>query len=95
MHGTALGPVRARQALNHETTVSNVSVPVEALRLFTLNEIAARLRVCRRTLEREIAAGRLATVRIGRSVRVLESDLQSFIATSRASAPAQNDLQRL
>jgi len=50
----------------------------------TLNEVAVRLQVCRRTLEREIAAGRLPCLRIGRSIRVQESDLLGYLNNSRA-----------
>ncbi len=56
----------------------------EISRLLTCKEVAARLRVCRRTLEREIAAGRFPRpVRIGRSVRIAESDVQAYITSLR------------
>lgn len=48
--------------------------------LLSLKEAAARLAVCRRTLERLIASGEFPqTVKIGRAARVLESDVSSFI----------------
>lgn len=50
----------------------------------TLNEVAVRLQVCRRTLEREIAAGRLPCLRIGRSIRIQEADLVGYLTNSRA-----------
>lgn len=85
MHGMALGSCRARLALNHETIVS--TVPPEAPRLLTLNETAQRLAICKRTLERLIAAGEFpAPLKIGRSVRVAESDLQLFLETLRVKA---------
>lgn len=51
--------------------------------LLTLDEAAAILRVSRRTLERLIGAGRIRPVRIGRSVRVTEREIEAF--TSAAS----------
>lgn len=51
----------------------------------TLKEVAFRLQICRRTLEREIAAGRFPRpLKIGRSVRVLESDLQAYLERLRS-----------
>ena len=51
--------------------------------LLTIAETAERLRVSARTVEREIAAGRLACVRI-RSRRLVDpADLAAYIAASR------------
>lgn len=51
--------------------------------LLTIAETAERLRVSARTVEREIAAGRLACVRI-RSRRLVDpADLAAYIAQSR------------
>jgi excisionase family DNA binding protein len=48
--------------------------------LLTLKEVAAHLRVCRRTIEREIAAGRFPSpLKIGRCTRVAESDLHAYL----------------
>ena len=45
-------------------------------------EAAEKLRISRRTLDREIAAGHLPTVRIGkRAVRVDEATLDQYIAS--------------
>lgn len=49
--------------------ISNVSIA----ELLTLAEVAERLRVCVRTVEREIAAHRLALVRV-RSKRLIRAD---------------------
>lgn len=67
---------------NYATAVSHNTEVVGAC--LTLKEAAFRLQVCRRTLEREIAAGRLKCVRIGRSVRVLESDLHAYLESQKA-----------
>ena len=50
------------------------------VRLRTLDDAAAELACSRRTVERWIAAGELATVRVGRTVRVSTSALDRFIA---------------
>lgn len=56
--------------------------------LLTVKEVASRLRVCRRTVEREIALGRFPRpLKIGRSIRVPESDLRNYVESLRASAP--------
>ncbi len=58
--------------------------------LLTLDEAAGELRVSRRTLERRIKAGHMATVRHGRTVRVARAELWRYIAsaTVRAGVPA-------
>lgn len=71
---------------NYDSAVSFINEPVGVC--LTLKEVAARLQVCRRTLEREIAAGRFPRpLRIGRSVRVPESDLVAFLAKLRGQPP--------
>lgn len=64
--------------------------PDDALVLLDLDEVADRLRVHRRTVERAAADGRLATVTIGRARRVRPDALADFIADTSASpgAPA-------
>ena len=53
---------------------------VAADSFLTVKEVASRLRICRRTLEREIVAGRFPRpLRIGRSVRIPESDLHAYV----------------
>ena len=71
---------RGALSLNHEPTMSAFSVPsLEDDRVLTVKEVAARFRVCRRTIEREIAAGRFPTpIRIGRALRFTEADLKAF-----------------
>ena len=51
--------------------------------MLTLGEAAGRLAVSARTVRREIAAGRLAVVRIGRALRICETDLEAYILRSR------------
>lgn len=51
--------------------------------LLTLDAAAEVLALSRRTIEREISAGRLAVVRIRGAVRVAQSDLDGYIVRLR------------
>jgi excisionase family DNA binding protein len=63
---------------NHEIAVSTEMVSSSGSYL-TYNEIAARLRVCRRTIEWEIARGHFPSpLKVGRCSRFTESDLLSY-----------------
>ena len=78
LHGVASGPCRWRFSPNHETTVSTT---LEASRLLTLKDTAQRLAVCKRTLERLIAAGEFPRpVKVGGATRVPDTDLQAYLA---------------
>lgn len=49
--------------------------------LLTLDEVADRLRVSRRQVDRYVASGRLRVIRLGwRSVRVRSTEVDAFIA---------------
>ncbi|MBX3738010.1 MAG: helix-turn-helix domain-containing protein [Candidatus Didemnitutus sp.] len=57
--------------------------------LLTIDEAAKRLAISKRTLEREIAAQRFPKpLKIGRSSRVPESDVQAYVAALRSERPA-------
>lgn len=57
-------------------------------RLLTKSEAAAQIGVSDRSLQRHIAAGDIAVVRIGRMVRIDPAELDRFLAEGpRASAP--------
>lgn len=49
--------------------------------------VARRLGVSVKTVRRMVARGDLAAVRVGRSLRIMDADLESYIAAQR-SAPA-------
>lgn len=88
--GTALRPCRWRFSLNHETTVPTESVP-EVSDLLTLPVAARRLSVCRRSLERLIAAGEFPRpVKVGSASRVPVTDLQAYIAKLLANRGASS-----
>ena len=48
-------------------------------RLLTVNDVAERLQVHPITIRRHIKAGKLRSVRIGRSVRIREADLEEYL----------------
>jgi len=51
--------------------------------LLTLDEVAEKLRVSRRTVERLVDAGRIRVLRVGRRVRVAETELETYVASLR------------
>lgn len=63
------------------------AIPVESIDagpvLFDLDEVAHRLRVHRRTVERAVRDGHLRSVRIGRRRRIAPVDLDAYIAALR------------
>jgi excisionase family DNA binding protein len=50
--------------------------------LLTVAEVMARLRVCRRTVEREIKSGRLRALHIGRRTFVTHRELDAYLAAA-------------
>ena len=48
--------------------------------LLTVFEVAERLKVCVRTVRNYIKAGSLRVRRLGRAVRIEESELERFVA---------------
>ncbi len=53
--------------------------------LLTIDEVAGKLRVSRRTVERLIAAGRIRPIHVGRRILVTDRELDAFVAASRAA----------
>lgn len=51
--------------------------------LLTLDEVAERLRVSRRTIERLVSAGRIRPSRIGRRILVTDQELEAYIGSLR------------
>ena len=56
--------------------------------LLTLDQVADKLQVSRRTVERLREQGRLRVVMVGRLVRVTERELEAYIASQRRRAVA-------
>jgi len=56
--------------------------PIQVPFLFRLGEVAKILGLSRTTVFRQIKSGRLGCVRIGRSVRVSQIQLEEFISES-------------
>jgi len=69
-----------------------VPAPVDTTNLFTVDEAAQRTRLSRRTLTRAVTTGRLAVVRVGRTLRFRDEDLAAFVAANRV--PALREVQR-
>ena len=55
--------------------------PINAPIAHDLDPLAVALGVCRRTLEREIAAGRLSAVKIGRRTIVPADEVKRYVAS--------------
>jgi excisionase family DNA binding protein len=55
----------------------------QQIRFFTIAEVAEMLRVATRTVRRWIDDGKLVAHRLGRSVRIADSDLHAFLAIHR------------
>lgn len=66
-------------------SIGNVTNP-EAGTLYTVDEVAARLRVHPKTVRRLIARLELQSVRVGRTVRVRSGALDAYL--SAATSPA-------
>jgi len=62
-----------------EVTMPEHSLPV----LFSIKQVAKHLDTSTRTIRRWIEAGDLVAHRIGRGLRISETDLQTFIKTRR------------
>ena len=56
------------------------------LMLRTIKEAADQLSVSRRTVEREIASGRIVITAVRGSVRIDQKDLEAYIAAGKRSA---------
>jgi excisionase family DNA binding protein len=65
------------------------------MQLLTVPEVAGRLAVNRRTVERHIACGRLRAVRpvAGSPWRIREEDLEAFVATWDTNQPTHRRLR--
>ena len=55
--------------------------------VLTLNDAAAMAKVSVDTIQREINAGRLIVARIGRTVRIIDTDLAAWLEASRTVRP--------
>lgn len=58
---------------------------ITGVQLMSLNDVADKLDVSLSTLRRRIAEGALRVHRIGRAIRVSQTDLAAFLAASRGA----------
>ena len=63
-----------------------VSQSHERARFLTVAEVAAQLRVSTMTVYRLLKAGQLASVRVGKSYRVREEDVDRYLASTYTQA---------
>jgi excisionase family DNA binding protein len=54
--------------------------------VLTLDQVAERLQVSRRTINRLVAQGRIRTIKVGQQPRVTEREFEAFIASARRGA---------
>lgn len=52
-------------------------------KVYTVLEVAARLKISERTVRRFLSAGTLAFVRVGRNVRIEESEIKAYLDARR------------
>lgn len=57
--------------------------------LLTLDDVAARLAVCPRTVRTLVRAGQIAHVRVGRQIRVRPEDLDAYLTEARVPTEAE------
>lgn len=72
-------PAPAGDAVQQSARV--LSFPASA-RAVTIEEAAAMLSVCDRTIRREIDRGRLRASRIGRAIRIRVADIEAYLKNS-------------
>jgi excisionase family DNA binding protein len=58
-----------------------MNTDIKSPRLLALSEVSLQTSLSRSTLYREIVAGRLKVVKIGKSVRVTDQALRDYIAS--------------
>jgi excisionase family DNA binding protein len=51
----------------------------ESTRLLTIDQVAAAVQVCPKTVRRVIADGELRSVRVGRQIRISRSELDRYL----------------
>lgn len=59
---------------------------VEDLRVYTVNEVAAKLRVDHNTVRRRIKAGELEGIKIGGSIRIPHDGFAAYLKRATAAA---------
>ena len=78
-----IGAIRNLRKFQAEQTKprSIMNNEINSPRLLALNEVSFQTSLSRSTLYREIDAGRLKVVKIGKSVRVTDQSLRDYIAS--------------
>ena len=76
---TAAAPIPLHSQFTGVEVLLVVSQPLSKSRFLTVQEVADLMRVSTMTVYRIIKAGDLAAVRVGRSFRVRESDVDAYL----------------
>ncbi len=80
----AAHPPAARPKCHRGALAMSISTPPrQSTRLLTRRQVAERLSLSTKTIDRLIRSGALPSHHIGRSVRVSEADLAAFVAIRR------------
>ena len=61
--------------------------PSRLPRLLSIPHVAEHLGVCTKTVRRLIAAGGLPAIRVGRTIRIADSDLATYVGRGRGWCP--------
>jgi len=78
----ALDRERVDPAQSHPPPLTDVANPIRIAPLMTVSDAAAVLRVSTKTIRRLIAKADLQVVRVGRSVRLRQEEINRYISKS-------------
>ena len=67
-----------------ESNITMIKPPSRLPRLLSIPHIAKHLGVCTKTVRRLIQSGELLATRVGRAIRVTETDLDAYLARGRS-----------
>ncbi len=85
MAGRGVACLEAKRG-DHLPSTSKAGQSHERARFLTVAEVAAQLRVSTMTVYRLLKAGQLASVRVGKSYRVREDDVDRYLASTYTQA---------
>ncbi len=67
-----------------ESIIMTIKPPSRLPRLLSIPHVAEHLGVCTKTVRRLIQSGELLATRVGRAIRVTETDLGAYLARGRS-----------
>ncbi len=75
-------PAPSREEGSVHTMAENTAGDMSEARFLTIAEVAAKMRVSKMTVYRLVHGGELPAVRVGRSFRVTEDDVNEYLRKS-------------